>query len=419
METSKKDRIYKIIMLVCMTAIITFMFTTIGMYNYFTKTEKGTKEILKNVEISDNATDLEYKLKLVKALLDKYYIGELNTDDMLEMAVKGYVAGVDDEYTEYLTKDEYEELLVNVTGDYVGIGIYMYEDSNGNIIVLMPMEGSPAKEAGLQENDVIVSINGESCSDMDINVASSKIKGPEGTTVELEILRGTETIKKTIERRTVEIADSTSKVLDGNIGYIELKTFDEDCSDKIEQYLNDFQNKGIKSVIIDLRNNTGGIVTEAIEFAELFVNKGDIIMRSYNKTEDETVVKAKKGKSIDMKVVLLTNEYSASASEIVTAALKDNKVATIVGTTTYGKGVMQEIVPIFEGALKVTIEEFKTPNGDKINKVGITPDIVVEDDLETKEDEQLQKAIETVQRKSDDGSRKCMEQSLPLCHFKT
>lgn len=394
MEASKKDRIYKIIMLVCMTAIITFMFTTIGMYNYFTKTEKGSKEILKNVEISNSTTTIEDKLKLVKSLLDKYYIGDLNTDNMTEMAIKGYVEGVKDEYTEYLTKDEYEDLLINVTGDYVGIGIYMYEDTDGNIIVLMPMEGSPAEEVGLQENDIILSINGESCSEMDINEASSKIKGPEGTTVELEILRGTETINKTIKRRTVEIADSTSKVLEGNIGYIELKTFDEDCSEKVKGYLSDFQDKGIKSVIVDLRNNTGGIVTEAIEFSELFVNKDDIIMRSYNKAEEETVIKAKKGKSIDMKVVLLTNEYSASASEIVTAALKDNKVATIVGTTTYGKGVMQEIVPVFDGALKVTIEEFKTPNGDKINKVGITPDIEVEDDIKTKEDEQLQKAIE-------------------------
>lgn len=394
METSKKDRNYKIIMLVCMTAILTFMFTTIGMYKYFTKTEKGSKEILKNVEISNTTTSIEDKLKFVKALLDNYYIGDMDIDDMTEMAIKGYVEGTKDEYTEYLTKDEYEDLLINVTGDYVGIGIYMYESVDGNIVVLMPIEGSPAEEAGLQEDDIIVSIDGELCSEMDTNVAASKIKGAEGTTVELEILRGTETIKKKIERRTVEIADSSSQVLEGNIGYIELKTFDEECSDKVKDYLSDFKNKGIKSIIIDLRDNTGGIVSEAIEFSELFTNKGDIIMRSYNKSEAETVIEAKKDKEIDMNVVILTNEYSASASEIVTAALKDNKVATIVGTTTYGKGVMQEILPIFDGALKITTEEFKTPNGDKINKVGITPDIVVENDVETEEDEQLQKAIE-------------------------
>ena len=287
---------------------------------------------------------------------------------------------------------------MGVTGDYVGIGVYMYQNNDGNIVVLMPIEDSPAEEAGLKSGDIIVSINGESCLEMDINVASSKIKGKEKTTVDLEILRGTETIDMTIERRTVEIKDSNSKVLEGNIGYIELSTFDEKCSNNIKKYLEDFEGEGIKSVIIDLRNNTGGVVTEAIDFAELFIEKGNVIMRSYNKAGKETVITSDSKRTFDMKVVILVNEYSASSTEIVTAALKDNNVATIVGTTTYGKGVMQEIIPMFEGkgALKVTIEEFKTPNGDKINEVGITPDIEVENNPETKEDEQLQKAIETL-----------------------
>ena len=164
----------------------------------------------------------------------------------------------------------------------------------------------------------------------------------------------------------------------------------------LKTHLEEFKGQNINSVIIDLRNNTGGIVTEAIDFAELFVKKGDVIMRSYNKTDKETVYKSSSKKTVDMKVVLLVNEYSASATEIVTAALKDNNIATVVGTRTYGKGVMQEVLPMFNGtsALKVTVEEFKTPNGDKINKVGITPDIEVEDNLETDEDEQLQKAVE-------------------------
>lgn len=392
---NRKETVYKVIMLVIITVIVTFMLTSIGMYNYFTKSEDGAIEgLVKYIEISDEAETVTEKFEVVKRCLEKYYIGELNNDKMTEMAIKGYVAGLEDEYTEYLMKDEYEELLVNVTGDYVGIGIYMYEDAEGNIVVLMPMEGSPAEEAGLQLNDIIVSINGEDCSEMDINEASNKIKGEEGTTVELEILRGSETIKKTIERRTVELKDSDSDILEGNIGYIQLTTFDENCTDNIVKYLSDFESKGIKSVILDLRDNTGGMVSEAISLSELFVEKGNVIMRSYNKTEDETVVKSDNANPIDMKVVVLVNEYSASATEIVAAALKDNKAATIVGTKTYGKGVMQEIVPLFDGALKVTIEEFKTPNGDKINKEGITPDIVVEDDILTEEDEQLQKAIE-------------------------
>ena len=381
MESRKKDKIYKIIMLILITATITFMVTSIGMYNYF-------------VRMSDDTETIAKKLEIVKKELEEYYIGDIDAESMTESAIKGYVAGLNDDYSEYLTKEEYEELLISVTGDYVGIGIYMTQDIEGNIIVLSPIVGSPAEEAGLQAGDIITAINGESCREMDLDTASSKIKGQEGTTIELEILRGNETLKKTVERRKVEIPDSTSEILEGNLAYIELTTFDEGCADKVEQYLLDFQNKGINSVIIDLRDNTGGIVTEAIDFAELFIKRGDIIMRSYNKADNVTLTKSNNTNPVDMEVVILVNEYSASATEIVAAALKDNEVATIVGTTTYGKGVMQEVMPLFDGALKVTIEEFKTPNGNEINNIGIMPDELVEDNIETEEDEQLQRAIE-------------------------
>lgn len=394
---NKKEKIYKIIMLIFMTAIITFMVTSVGMYNYFTKSDDGTTEVLlKHIEISDATETIEERLEVVKKYLEKNYIGELDFENMTEMAIKGYVDGVNDQYTEYLTKSEYSDLLVNVKGDYVGIGIYMYENPDGAAVVLMPMEGSPAEEVGLQADDVIVSINGESCAEMDIDTVATKIKGKEGTTVEIEVLRGTETIKKVVERRTVEIKDSSSEILDGNIGYIQLTTFDEGCSDNILKYLSEFKAKNIKSVIIDLRDNTGGIVSEAISFSEIFIGEGKVIMRSYNKENSETITKSQNSQPVDFNVILLVNEYSASATEIVAAALKDNSAATIVGTTTYGKGVMQEIWPLFDGALKVTIEKFKTPNGDTINKTGITPDVIVEDDEMTTEDEQLQKAIELI-----------------------
>lgn len=381
MESRKKDKIYKIIMLILITATITFMVTSIGMHNYF-------------VRMSDDTETIAKKLEIVKNELEKYYIGDMDTESMTETAIKGYVAGLKDDYSEYLTKEEYEELLISITGDYVGIGIYMSQDVEGNIIVVSPIVGSPAEKAGLQAGDIITAINGESCSEMDLDTASSKIKGQEGTTVELEILRENEKLNKTVERRTVEIQDSRSEILEGNIGYIQLTTFDEGCADNVEQYLLDFQNQGINSVIIDLRDNTGGVVTEAIDFAELFVKRGDIIMRSYNKADNVTLTKSNNTKPVDMEIVILVNEYSASATEIVTAALKDNEVATIVGTTTYGKGVMQEVMPLFDGALKVTTEEFKTPNGNEINGIGIMPDEIVEDNVDTEEDEQLQKAIE-------------------------
>ena len=395
MEENIGNRIYKSIMIIIITAIITFMITSIGMYNYFIKTEDGNIALLtKHIEISGDTATLEEKLELTKKELEKYYIGDLNTKEMEEMAIKGYVAGVDDEYTEYLTKEEYEELTISVTGDYVGIGIYMAMNKEGKVEVVLPMEDSPAIEAGLQAGDIILSVNGEECTGTDLTVTSNKIKGEAGTSVELEILRGEEKFKKIITRRKVEIKNSSSKVLDGNIGYIVLKTFDENCTEKVNKYLADFQKQGINSVIIDLRDNTGGMVQEAISFSELFVKKGDIIMRSYNKEEKETITKSNANATYNMKVVLLVNGYSASATEIVTGALKDNKIATIVGTKTFGKGVMQEVHKFLTGAIKVTIQEFKTPNGNKIQKLGIEPNIVVEDNEATEEDEQLEKAIE-------------------------
>ncbi len=395
MENNKANKVYKVVMLILITAIVTFMITSIGMYNYFMKTNQGRIAVVESIEKNgDDYSMLNAKLQIVKDYLNDNYIGELNLDQMIEGAIKGYVEGVGDDYTEYLSKDEYEELIVNVTGDFVGIGVYIYKDKDGNLIVLAPMENSPSEEAGIEAGDRILAIDGENCNEMDINVASSKIKGEAGSTVELEIQRGTETLKKTVTRRTVEISDSASKILDGNIGYIVLSTFDTDCSKKIEKYMEEFQSKGINSVILDLRNNTGGVVEEAVKISELFIDKGNTVLRSYNKTEKETIIKSSSGKYKDINLVVLVNGYSASASEIVTAALKDNKAATIVGTRTYGKGVMQEIQPLFDGAIKITIEEFKTPNGDKINKVGIKPDVEIEIDKDSNEDLQLQKAIE-------------------------
>lgn len=400
---NKKDFIYKSIMLVLVTAMLTFMITTVGIYNYFTKTDKGVKHILdvaiqKEPEIETAETEgaLQERIDIIKAYLNKKYIGDLDEEAMMQSAIKGYVKGLGDDYTEYLTKSEYEELLVNVTGDFVGIGIYMTKDNNGNVIVVAPIDDSPAAEADLRTGDIISKVNGEDCREIDLDLVSTKIKGEEGSKVKLEIVREGEVLEKELERRHVVIKDSQSKVLEGNIGYIQLITFDENSAANVEKYVEEFKKQGINKIILDLRDNTGGIVTEAIDLCELFVKKDSIIMKTYNKEKKETIVKSNSEKSNDIELVLLVNEMSASASEITTGALKDNKAATVIGTTTYGKGVMQEIMPIFGGkaALKLTTEEFFTPNGDKIHKKGIEPNIVVEDNPETEEDEQLERAIQ-------------------------
>ncbi len=392
MNFEKKNNIYKAIMLVLITALITFLLTSIGMYNYLNK-ENGLIKTLVGTETSD----LDTKIQIVRAYLDELYLGEINEDELVESAVKGYVAGLGDEYTEYLTKSEYEELMIDVNGNYVGIGVYMTQDIYDNVIVLLPIEGSPAEAADLRTGDIIKKVDGEDCTGLELDAVANKIKGEEGSTVDLEIERDGEILNKTVERKNVKINQIKTQVLDNNIGYIQILSFDEDCSIEFEKKLDELINKGIKSLIIDVRDNGGGIVEEANNIADLFLEKGKTIMIEIDKEGNEEQTKAEKDAKVssDINVVVLANEYTASASEILIGALKDNGVAKVVGTKTYGKGVMQEIVPVSTGgALKITIEEFHTPNGNAINKKGIEPDIVVEENEKTAQDEQLQRAIQ-------------------------
>ena len=399
MNFDKKNNIYKIIMIIVVTALVTFLLSSVIFYNYYMKTDGGNITALsKYINISNSTTTLEQKIEILNKYLEKEYIGELDEEKMVESALKGYVEGIGDKYTEYLTPDELEDLMTSVNGNYVGIGIYMTQDKEGNIVVLLPIEGSPAAEKGLKTGDIINKINGEECKGLELTEVSNKVKGEEGTTVNLEILRENEIINVDVERKTVELKYIDSKVLEGNIGYIELLAFDEGATIKFKEELTKLKEQNVKSLIIDLRDNGGGLVTEAISLSEIFAPMGNVVLKSYDKDGKETVTKSTNVNTEKMEVVVLVNENSASATEIFAAAMQDNNLATIVGTKTFGKGVMQEVQPLkIGGALKITIEEFKTPNGNTIHKVGITPDIEVENN--EKEDTQLQKAIEYLNKK--------------------
>ncbi len=399
MNFDKKNNIYKIIMIIVVTALVTFLLSSVIFYNYYMKTDGGNITALsKYINISNSTTTLEQKIEILKKYLEKEYIGELDEEKMVESALKGYVEGIGDKYTEYLTPDELEDLMTSVNGNYVGIGIYMTQDKEGNIVVLLPIEGSPAAEKGLKTGDIINKINGEECKGLELTEVSNKVKGEEGTTVNLEILRENEIINVDVERKTVELKYIDSKVLEGNIGYIELLAFDEGATIKFKEELTKLKEQNVKSLIIDLRDNGGGLVTEAISLSEIFAPMGNVVLKSYDKDGKETVTKSTNVNTEKMEVVVLVNENSASATEIFAAAMQDNNLATIVGTKTFGKGVMQEVQPLkIGGALKITIEEFKTPKGNTIHKVGITPDIEVENN--EKEDTQLQKAIEYLNKK--------------------
>ena len=389
MNKEKTQRIYKIIMLIALVAFITFIITTVFLYN----TNLGnTKYVL----VSNNDNTIAGELARFRTIIDEYYLGEVDENKLKESAIKGYVEGLGDEYSEYITKEEYEEYEINIMGNYVGIGIYMsvYKDSD-EIVVLSPIEDSPAESAGILTGDIILKVDGIEYDGEHLDEASAAIKGEEGTKVKIEIKRNEQIMELEVERKKVIVNPVKSEVKENNIGYIKLTSFDEDTSKIFKEKYEELQKQNIQSLIIDLRDNGGGIVQEALTIADYMLEKDSKMLITVNKKENEVIETAKIDPIITIPVVLLVNENSASASEILAGALKDNNRAKIVGTKTYGKGVIQELLRLKDGsAIKLTTEEYYTPNRTKINKVGIEPDELVENKKDEQTDLQLQKAIE-------------------------
>lgn len=398
----KKQLIYKCILVMVFVACITAVITTYAAFNcmeqnYFLVTGEIGENSKQNINTISNA------LKDFRKLIDEYYIGEVDEKKVMDETIKGYVNGLNDEYSEYMTADEWEDYQINTLGNYVGIGIYMTQDTTGKVVVIEPIEGSPAEAAGLQANDYIVEVDGESVIGQDTAKVSSKIKGEEGTMVKLKVIRDNQYVTMDVERKAIKVYHVKNEMLENNIGYIKLSTFDEGCSDEFENAFKDLQGKGAQKLIIDLRDNTGGLVDEALKIADMIVPKDKKLLITKNsKGEKETTV-AKQDVMIDMDIIVLVNGYSASASEILVGCLQDNKEAKIVGTTTYGKGVIQNVFSLSDGSvLKLTTAEYFTPNETQINKKGINPDfavqLVAEEEGQEEVDEQLNKALEMLKQ---------------------
>lgn len=400
MEEKKRFKVYKVIMLVVLVAFITFLITSIGMYQYFTNNSFGKQLVVS----SENNGEIASELSKYKVLIDKYFLGEIDEEKLKEGAIKGYIEGLDDPYTEYISKEDMEDYLADATGNFVGIGIYMVQDTGSDkIMVLSPIKGSPAEEAGILPGDLIVSVDGVIYTAEEMTVASNKIKGEVGTTVQIEVLRGSETLNFELKRENIKVNPVEGKKLENDIGYIEFSSFDDGTAEEFKTKFEELQGQGIKSLIIDLRNNGGGIVDEALEIADYVLEKDDVILYEVDKNEKETIEKSKNDPIINMPIIILTNKNTASSSEILAGALKDHGKAKTVGTKTYGKGVIQQLLTLPDGSgLKITAEEYLTPNKTQINKIGIEPDeeVKLPDSVknvltvEEKDDTQLQKAIE-------------------------
>ncbi len=400
MEEKRKYNIYKTIMIIVLTAFITFIITALVGYNYVTKGD-GAKLLVR--ETSSNQ-DLIVQLEKYKSIIDEFYLGEVNEEDLKEGAIKGYIEGLGDPYTEYISKEEMKEYMEDTLGNYVGIGIYMlFDEENGKIKVLAPMKGSPAETVGIKSGDIIETVDGEEYTKDEMSEVANKIKGKEGTTVKIGIKRGEENLEFEVTRQNIKVNPVEGKILENNIGYIQFASFDETTYEDFKAKYEELKNQGITSLIIDLRNNGGGLVDQATDIADLFVEKDTPLLYEVDKDGNEEVIKAENDVTINIPTIILTNENTASASEILAGALKDLGKAKIVGTKTYGKGIIQQIIPLSDGSgIKITTEEYQTPNRNKIHEVGIEPDETVElpetvtNVLEILEDQdtQLQKAIE-------------------------
>lgn len=362
---------------------------------------------------SSNINDLDYNKitdnvdKLVD-LIDDTYLNEYNKNDMEVGIYKGVVDSLKDPYSVFFSKEEFKALNEQSSGHFGGVGIQVNVSENNYIEVIAPIKNTPADKAGIKPGDIITHINEEAFSGDQMEQAVKIMRGEPGTEVNLTILRRkktqSETLNFDIVREDIEVESVQAEIIDNNIGYILLTNFQETSSKEFSEAINDLKAKGAKKFILDLRNNPGGLLNTALEIADILMDDSLVIsVKDKNGKQDEY----KTGKGMeDFELVTIINEGSASASEVLSGALKDNNRSKIVGNKSYGKGVIQQVYPtdfINPGeGVKITVAEFFRPNGEKINKVGITPDYEVDlpEDIERigienkENDTQLQKAIE-------------------------
>lgn len=413
-----RSKISRILMTIMLIIICSYMISEIRIKKetsaYGIKTS-ATNNLNKNIEV------IAESLKKIRKEIDKSYIGKIDEQKMIDEAIKGYVKGVGDKYTEYYTAKEWEELLEQLEGKFFGIGIQMQltKQEPQLVEIAAVMKDSPAEKSGLMPGDIIAKVNSEEVNASNFSKISEKIKGKEFTKVKLTLLRRGEELEKEIERREIKLESVKSAMLKENIGYIEIISFTEQVDKEFYKKLYELKEKGMNKLILDLRFNGGGELTATENILEAFLPKGKTMYSTVNKNKKHEYIKSVLDKEEKLKVVVLVNGYTASASEVVTGALLDNKIAEVVGEKTYGKGVIQKILPLKnKAALKITVEEYFRPLGEKINGIGIMPTYEIKLDkedyqkkLEEREkqrpteympilDNQLLKAIEIIKNKN-------------------
>ncbi|MDD4834478.1 MAG: S41 family peptidase [Lutispora sp.] len=393
----KRQFILSLIVAVAVTAVLTFTFTN------FLSLRLGDKVI-----ISKNDYEIvkeSKKLLTLKKYIDKYYLEPVGSGELMEGAAKGMFQALEDPYSVYMDEKEFKDFNESTSGTYGGIGVIVTE-KDGYVTVVAPIEDTPGEKAGLKTGDKIIKVDDKEVTGIGLDKATTLMKGKKGTKVVLTISRENRAEPLVIEIKREDIILKTVKgsMLENGIGYIRISMFDQDTGKEFKKALTDVEKQNAKGLILDLRQNPGGFVTQCVEVADELLDKG-IIFYTEDKDKNQVVTHSKDGK-INVPFVILVDGGSASASEIVSGAVKDRKAGLLIGTKTFGKGLVQSVEKLGDGSgFKLTIQKYYTPNGISINKIGIEPDILIEA-LEVKEgqnpeevkDVQLDRAIEEIQK---------------------
>ena len=348
--------------------------------------------------------DVIEKINLLKSAIEYYYVEDLDEDAMADGLYSGLMNSLGDPYAEYYTPDQWIAMQNSTEGIYYGIGAYMKKDTvTGYPQITGIIRETPAEEAGLLIDDYIYEVDGKDVFDMNLSDVTGMIKGPEGTTVSLTVIRPStgEELDMTIERRKVETPTVEYEMLEGNIGYISIAEFDTVTVDQFAEALATVKGNNMEGLILDLRGNPGGSLNAVVEIARMLLPKG-MIVYTEDKYGERNEYTCDGQRCIDVPMVVLVNGGSASASEILAGAIKDYGIGTLLGTTTYGKGIVQRLIALDDGsAIKLTVSHYYTPLGNDIHKVGVVPDEELEFDADAyakdATDNQLERALEMLQ----------------------
>lgn len=351
----------------------------------------------------DNNSALE-KVDVIEQLIDQYYLKDSKDSELTEGIYKGLVDGLGDPYSVYYTEEEYNSLQESVSGTYCGIGVSISQDDEGTITIIKPFEDAPGFEAGIRAGDILYAVNDEAVEGQDLSTVVAKIKGEADTIVKITVIRDSKTMDFNVTRKDIDIPTVNYSMLSNKVGYIYISSFDTVTVQQFATALSDLTSQNMTGLVVDLRDNPGGSLTSVVDILDSLLPEGIVVyMEDKNGNREEQTSDAEHKITIPLSVIV--NGNSASASEIFAGAVKDFGAGKIVGTTTFGKGVVQSILPLSDGsAVKLTISNWFTPNGTNINKIGVTPDYEVElpetatqdGVLSTQEDTQLQKAIEVL-----------------------